>query len=106
MLDTIKDIIGKQLAECIPNISLEQIELLGKEKLAATIATSHLMGSIEILKDFTTDLLVVEFESEEVLYSETFNAVFGVEELREIIDKFLIKIDAIEQDKWGQMKLI
>jgi hypothetical protein len=99
MLASIKDFIKKQLTECEPTISLEQVELLGDKKIAATISTSHLMGSVEILEDLTIDLLIVEFDSEDVVYSKTFDSVSNTEELREIIKRYLHTIDDAEAQR-------
>lgn len=96
MLSNIKEFIEDQLSEYQWNISLEDFELLGDSKVAATISTPHLMGSIEILRDLTTDLLIADFESEDILYSETYETISNTEGLKEIIQKFLQEVDRFE----------
>jgi hypothetical protein len=96
MLADIKDFIEKQLSEHKRNIALEDLELLGDSKVAATISTPHLMGSIEILRDLTTDLLIAEFESEDILYSKTYESISHTEALKEIIQNYLQEVDRFE----------
>ncbi len=96
MLIFVKNLIKKNISEYQLNIYLEEFELLGNEKAAATISTTHLMGSIEVLKDLTTDLLIVEFRSEDIIYSKTFEKINDNEELNNIIQQYLQEFDECE----------
>ncbi len=98
MLNSIKDFIEKNISEYQLNISLKDFEFLGNEKIVATISTTRLMGSIDVLKDLTTDLLIVEFESEDIVYSKTYENVNNDNELYNIIQKYLQKVETYEKN--------
>jgi len=66
-LNSIKEQIENQLNNVNQSITLDEIELLGRTKIAATISTPHLMGSIEILEDLAIELLIIEFDNEELV---------------------------------------
>ena len=58
--------------ECanLPNLTLEESESLSG-KLSMALSTDKLMISIEVTEKYTCDVLVVDFESEDVVSSET-----------------------------------
>jgi hypothetical protein len=96
MLSTFKAIIEKSIAGH-KLVALEEFEFLGEEKAAFTFSSEHLMGSIEILKDLTADLLIIEFENENILYSMTFENIKNIEELSDVITDFLKKLEDCER---------
>ncbi len=92
MLIDIRDAVESKIAEFNQSITLDEIEILGESKLAATISTPHLMGSIEILKELTTDFLIIEFESEDVVYSECYDSLSSSNDLKAVLSSFLNKM--------------
>ncbi|GGJ06275.1 hypothetical protein GCM10007978_49820 [Shewanella hanedai] len=60
------------VGECakLPNLTLEESESL-RGKLSMALSTDKLMVSIEVTGEYTCDILVVDFETEDVISSET-----------------------------------
>ncbi len=98
MLTFIKYFIEKNISKYHLSISLEDFELLGNEKVAISISSDHMMGSIEILKDLTTDLLIVEVDSEDIIYSKTYENIKNDDELKDIIQNYLEIIESYEKN--------
>jgi hypothetical protein len=55
------------------------------------------MGSIETLRDFTTDFLIVEFENENILYSMTLENIRSAEEWSSVIVSYLDRLSGYEE---------
>ncbi len=97
MLASIIKIIKQQLTKYEPIIVLEEFEQLGDSKIEVTISTPHLMGSIEILKELVTDLLIVEFDNEKIIYSKTLGSVSNMDELIIILSEYFCRMVDIEK---------
>ena len=73
-------------------VRLDEIKTLGDGKLVALFTTNRLLGSADILPDLTTDLMVLDAESEETLHCETFEDVPNLDALRTIFDAFFLRM--------------
>ncbi len=98
MLSFIEKYIKKNISYYQLNISLEEFLILGGKKASAIISTMNLMGSIEVLCDLTTDLLIVDIESENIIYSKTFEKIVNREKLNDIISQYLIELENFEKE--------
>ena len=75
----------------LPLICIDEIEGEDADKCSLVLSTKSNMVSIELYANLTCDILSVDYESEEVIFSETLNAQ-SLDEVKTFIEDYLRRV--------------